>query len=119
MTVAIPSSAINRIVPVLIKNGTYVHPTIGIIGSTLTVNLAEQFAVPRDLEGVFINSVVRGSTAAMAGIEGSTTNTFGERVLGDIITAVDGNEIIGIESLISYVQENKVAGEDIMFTVYR
>lgn len=119
LTVAIPSSAINRIVPVLIENGTYVHPTIGIIGSTLTVNLAERFAVPRDLEGVLINSVVRGSTAAMAGIEGGTTNIYGERVLGDIITAVDANKIIGIEDLISYIQEKKAAGENIVFTIYR
>ncbi len=119
LTVAIPSSAISRIVPVLIENGTYVHPTIGIIGSTLTVNLAERFSVPRDLDGVFINTVVRGSTADMAGIQGSTTNNYGETVLGDIITAVDGSKIIGIEDLISYVQEKKAAGEDIVFTVYR
>lgn len=119
LTVAIPSSAISRIVPVLIENGTYVHPTIGIIGSTLTVNLAERFLVPRDLDGVFVNSVVRGSTADMAGIEGSTTNNYGETVLGDIITAVDGSKIIGIGDLISYVQEKKAAGEDIVFTVYR
>ncbi|MGH9983026.1 MAG: S1C family serine protease [Nitrososphaeraceae archaeon] len=119
LTVAIPSSAISRIVSVLIENGTYVHPTIGIFGSTLTVNLAERFSVPRDLDGVFINNVVRGSTADMAGIEGSTTNNYGETVLGDIITAVDGSKIIGIEDLISYVQEKKAAGEDIVFTVYR
>ncbi|MGH9987348.1 MAG: PDZ domain-containing protein, partial [Nitrososphaeraceae archaeon] len=44
---------------------------------------------------------------------------YGERVLGDIITAVDANKIIGIEDLISYIQEKKAAGENIVFTIYR
>ena len=36
-----------------------------------------------------------------------------------MITALDGNSIVDIEGLLSYVQENKTIGENIVFTVYR
>jgi S1-C subfamily serine protease len=120
LSVAIPSDTINRIADGLIQDGFYLHPAVGITGSTLTVDLAKQFNdIPDDLEGVLVDTVVRGGTADMAGIDAATTNKYGERQSGDVITALDGNSIVDIEGLLSYVQENKTIGEDIVFTVYR
>jgi S1-C subfamily serine protease len=120
LSVAIPSNTIGRVATGLIQNGLYIHPAIGIIGSTLTVDLAKQFNdVPDDLEGVLVDTVVRGGTADIAGIDAATTNKYGERQSGDVITALDGNSIVDIEGLLSYVQENKTIGENIVFTVYR
>lgn len=120
LSVAIPSNTINRVATGLIQNGLYIHPAIGIIGTTLTVDLAKQFNdIPDDLEGVHIDTVVRGSTADLAGIDAATTNKYGERQSGDVITALDGNKIVDIEGLLSYIQENKTIGENIIFTVYR
>ena len=120
LSVAIPSDTINRVADGLIQDGFYIHPAVGITGSTLTVDLAKQFKdIPDDLEGVLVDTVVRWGTADIAGIDAATTNKYGERQSGDVITALDGNSIVDIEGLLSYVQENKTIGENIVFTVYR
>lgn len=120
LSVAIPSNTIGRVAAGLIQDGFYVHPAVGIIGSTLTVDLAKQFGdIPDDLEGVLVDTVVRGGTADLAGLIGTVTNGYGESQSGDVITALDGNSIIDIEGLLSFVQENKTIGENIIFTVYR
>ncbi|HET6640634.1 MAG TPA: trypsin-like peptidase domain-containing protein, partial [Nitrososphaeraceae archaeon] len=120
LSVAIPSDTLDRVANGLIQNGFYIHPAVGITGSTLTVDLAKQFNdIQDDLEGVLVDTVVRGGTADMAGIDAATTNKYGERQSGDVITALDGKSIVDIEGLLSYVQENKTIGEDILFTVYR
>ena len=120
LSVAIPSNTISRVADGLIQVGLYIHPAVGIIGSTLTVDLAKQFNdIPDDLEGVLVDTVVRGGTADIAGIDAATTNKYGERQAGDVIVALDGNSIVDIEGLLSYVQENKNIGENIIFTVYR
>jgi serine protease Do len=120
LSVAIPSNTINRVATGLIQDGLYIHPAIGIIGSTLTVDLAKQFKdIPDDLEGVLVDTLVRGGTADLAGIDAATTNKYGERQSGDVIIALDGNSVVDIEGLLSYVQENKSIGENITFTVYR
>ena len=120
LSVAIPSNTVSKVAAGLIQDGFYIHPAIGIIGSTLTVDLAKQFNdIPDSLEGVLVDTVVRGGTADIAGIDAATTNKYGERQSGDVITALDGNSIVDIEGLLSYVQENKAIGENIVFTVYR
>ena len=120
LSVAIPSNTVSKVAAGLIQDGFYIHPAIGIIGSTLTVDLAKQFNdIPDSLEGVLVDTVVRGGTADIAGIDAATTNKYGERESGDVITALDGNSIVDIEGLLSYVQENKAIGENIVFTVYR
>ena len=120
LSVAIPSNTVSKVAAGLIQDGFYIHPAIGIMGSTLTVDLAKQFNdIPDSLEGVLVDTVVRGGTADIAGIDAATTNKYGERQSGDVITALDGNSIVDIEGLLSYVQENKAIGEKIVFTVYR
>jgi S1-C subfamily serine protease len=120
LSVAIPSNTISRVATGLIQDGLYIHPAVGIIGSTLTIDLAKQFNdIPDDLEGVLIDTVVRGGTADMAGIDAATTNKYGERESGDVITALDGTSVVDIEGLLSYIQEDKSIGENIVFTVYR
>lgn len=120
LSVAIPSNTIGRVASGLIQDGVYIHPAVGIIGTTLTVDLAKQFNdIPDDLEGVLVDTVVRGGTADIAGIDAATTNKYGERQSGDVITALDGHNIVDIEGLLSYVQEDKTIGETIVFTVYR
>ena len=78
LSVAIPSDTINRVADGLIQDGFYIHPAVGITGSTLTVDLAKQFKdIPDDLEGVLVDTVVRGGTADIAGIDAATTNKYG------------------------------------------
>ena len=120
LSVAIPSNTISRVADGLIQDGLYIHPAVGIIGSTLTVDVAKQFQdIPDDLEGVLVETIVRGGTADIAGINATTANKYGERQSGDVILALDGNSVVDIEGLLSYIQEDKKIGENIIFTVYR
>lgn len=120
LSVAIPSKTISRVADGLIQDGLYIHPAVGIIGSTLTVDVAKQFQdIPDDLEGVLVETIVRGGTADIAGINATTANKYGERQSGDVIIALDGNSVVDIEGLLSYIQEDKTIGENIIFTVYR
>ena len=114
---AIPSITVARIVPYLIKDGKYDHPWLGIAGVNLTPNLAQQLGLPRDSKGVVVASVTPGSPAANAGIIGRVQN--GNIPAGDIITAIDGHQVKRIEDIISYIEERKSVGDNVVITVIR
>jgi S1-C subfamily serine protease len=114
---AIPSNTVARIVPYLIKDGKYNHPWLGIAGVNLTPDLAQQLGLPRDSKGVAIASVTPGSPAANAGIIGRAQN--GNIPVGDIITAIDGHQVKRMEDIISYIEEQRSVGDNVVITVNR
>jgi S1-C subfamily serine protease len=114
---AIPSNTVARIVPYLIKDGKYDHPWLGIAGVNLTPDLAQQLGLPRDSKGVVVASVRPGSPAANAGIIGPAQN--GNIPAGDIITAIDGHQVKRMEDIISYIEEQKSVGDNVVITVIR
>ncbi|HEX5892998.1 MAG TPA: trypsin-like peptidase domain-containing protein [Nitrososphaeraceae archaeon] len=117
---AVPSNAITRIVPALIEKGNYTHPWLGFTAATLTSDLAESVeGLERNFKGVLADSIVKDGPADKAGIQGRITDQYGEKHGGDIITAVDGRNVIQNEDLISYIEENKEVGDKITFTIYR
>jgi S1-C subfamily serine protease len=120
LTVAASSDTITRIVSPLIRTGTYTHPYLGLAGITLTSNLAESInGLARNFKGILINSIVKDGPADMAGIQGSTVDKYAKTHWGDIITAIDGHQLIRIEDLISYIEEHKSVGNNLTLTVYR
>lgn len=120
LTVAASSNTITRIVSPLIRLGTYTHPYLGLAGITLTSNLAESInGLARDFKGILINSIVKGGPADTAGIQGSTVDKYAKTHWGDIITAIDGHQLVRIEDLISYIEEHKSVGNHLTLTVYR
>ena len=117
---AIPSNAITRIVPALIEKGNYTHPWLGLTIATLTSDLAESVGgLERNFKGVLVDSIVRNGPADKAGVNGSITDQYGEKHGGDIITAVDGHNVIRTEDLVSYLEEHKKVGDKITLTIYR
>jgi S1-C subfamily serine protease len=120
LTVATPSNALLRIVPRLIADGNYSHPYIGLVGTTLTSDLAQAINnLPRDFKGVLVSSIVMGGPADKAGVEASTVDKYDNRHWGDIITAIDGHPVIRNEDLISYIEQHKSAGEMVSLSIYR
>jgi S1-C subfamily serine protease len=120
LTVATPSNALVRIAPTLIAKGYYSHPYIGLMGTTLTSDLAQTINnLPRDFKGILVNSIVKDGPADKAGIEGSTVDKYDIRHWGDIITAVDGHPVIRNEDLISYIEGHKFVGESVNLTLFR
>lgn len=120
LTVAASSNTITRIVSPLIRIGTYTHPYLGLAGITLTSNLAESInGLARDFKGILINSIVKDGPADTAGIQGSTVDKYAKTHWGDIITAIDGHQLVRIEDLISYIEDHKSVGNHLTLTVYR
>jgi S1-C subfamily serine protease len=117
---AIPSNAIARIIPSIIEKGNYSHPWLGISGETLTSDMTNIFQnLSRSFQGVFIESLVKGSPADNAGIKGTVTDQYGEKHGGDIVTAVDGSKIIFLDDLVSFIENNKRPGDNMTITVHR
>jgi S1-C subfamily serine protease len=116
---AVPSNAVQRIVPILIETGNYTHPWLGMSGGPITSDIAQREGLERNFKGIIVDTVVKDGPADNAGINGSITNQYGERLGGDIITAVDGDPVIRMEDLISYLETEKSAGQNMTLTLYK
>jgi S1-C subfamily serine protease len=117
---AIPSNLINKVVPMLIEKGNYIHPYLGFDGTTLTSDLAANLGnAARNLKGIFVNTVVKGGPADKAGLQGTTIDQYGQKHGGDVIIAVDRQNTTQLEDLISYMEKNKSAGDTVILTAYR
>jgi S1-C subfamily serine protease len=116
---AVPSNTVLRIIPVLMEEKNYTHPWLGVTGNTLTADIAKREKLDRTQKGVIIDTIVRGSPADLAGLNGSNINEYGEKRGGDIITALDGKPISKMEDLISYLELNKAVNDNATLSVYR
>ncbi|MCI0712417.1 MAG: trypsin-like peptidase domain-containing protein [Chloroflexi bacterium] len=124
---AVPVNTLRRVVPQLIETGTVAYSYLGIsspssdLGLTVAA-LAEPFNLPVN-QGVLVVSVAEGTAAAEAGLQGGTeTVTFrGENVQigGDIIIAVNGQDVSDLDELLAYLVENTSPGDTITLTVVR
>jgi S1-C subfamily serine protease len=123
---AIPSNTIAKEVPLLIKNGSYSHPWLGISGGKITPDLIRAMGLPTNYKGVLVSSVQPGSPAEKAGLKGLTQDNgdndnsgAAPSQIGDIITAIDGHPIRQIDDIINYIESQKSVGDNIKLTVNR
>jgi S1-C subfamily serine protease len=117
---AISSNTAKRIVPSLIEKGNYTHPFLGLTGATLTSDLAGSVSgLKPNFQGILVDSIVKGGAVDKAGLHGSTTDQYGKKHGGDIISAVDSLQAKRMEDLISYVEGHKSVGDKIVLSVYR
>ena len=88
---------------------------LGIVALPVTPEIAEAMDLPADQIGVLIEQVQAGSPAGEVGLQGSdkpvTINDEDILVGGDVITAVDGEEVASVQELAAYLQEVEVGGE--------
>ena len=120
---AIPSHIVERIVPVLIKDGRYKHPSLGLSGITLTANYATEMGLDANTHGVLITDITPGGAADLAGLR-ETTQQYtrynrGIIIFGDVITAIDGNPVRTYEDLISYIFNKTEVGHRVELTILR
>ncbi len=119
----IPSNIVAKVVPALIKDGSFEHTYIGISGTALTPELAKAMKLKSDVRGALIMEVNPNSPADKANLRGSdrTITLDGEQVKvgGDVITAIDGTPVDAIDDVISYLARNTEVGQTITLTVLR
>jgi S1-C subfamily serine protease len=111
---AIPSKTLIREIPVLIENGTYSNPWLGISALNLNPEINKKAGLVSTFNGVLVDSVVKDGPAFAAGIEGSD-----QLPNGDIITALDGISIRNVHDFLSYIENNKKTGDKIVISVYK
>jgi putative serine protease PepD len=118
---AIPSDTAKSIVRQLIATGHAAHAWLGVEVETIDPAVAK---VVRGLpsQGVIVVRVIEGGPAAKAGLEAAnqkvTVNGVNAVVGGDVIVAVDGNQVTGPQQLGATVAAHK-PGDQIMLKVVR
>ena len=119
---AVPSNTVKKVVPVLIRDGEFKHPWMGISGTDVDPELAEM----RDLKsskGFVVISVIEGSPAEKAGMKGVTQTRERDGrefpVDGDIIIAIDGKTVRKISDILIHLQREKTIGDEMILTVLR
>lgn len=119
---AVPSSALRRIVPVLIAEGNYEHPYIGISMRSVDSLLAREFDLPTT-QGALVVAVQRGSPADKAGLKAGTREEeydgFPLLLGGDIITSINDEPVINSDDVISYLALETSVGDTVTLTILR
>jgi len=119
---AVPSNTVSKIVPVLIEDGKYHHPWIGITGQDIDPDLAQALGL-KQAKGFMIITVVDGSPADKAGLKGRTITleTGGKEYPagGDIIISVDDKEVRKISDILIHLQREKSVGDEMVLGVLR
>jgi S1-C subfamily serine protease len=116
---AIPSNTIAKEIALLIKNGNYAHPWLGVSGGKISPDLIKAVGLPTNYKGVIVGSIQPGSPAEKAGLKGLTQDDNGATHTGDIITAIDGRPVRQIDDIINYIESQKSVGDNIKLTVNR
>ena len=119
---AIPSQTVAKIVPTLIDEGEYKHPWIGIAGRDIDPDMANVLNLT-DAVGFLVITVVEDSPAFEAGLIGSDKTIEVEGISypvgGDVILAVDGNEVRKIDDILIHLQRVKSVGDEMVLEVLR
>ena len=97
---AVPVDTINKVVPDLIRKGTYVAPHLGIIPAS------PQVARALGVSGVVVQLVEAGSGAEKAGLRAMESGPGG-RALADVITSVDGKAVAEVEDIAELLSDHK------------
>ncbi len=119
---AIPSNTLKKVIPELMKNGSYQHPWLGITGVDVTPDIAQKMNLT-EARGFLVIDVNSNGPADKAGIRGGDKiDTIEGREVelgGDIILAIDGNPVRKIDDILSHLEREKSVGDNITLTIIR
>ncbi len=110
---AVPSDSVARIVPILIEQGEFPHPWLGISGTDLNSQIRQELGLPPEQLGILVVSILEGGPASEAGLLGY------EDGQGDLITSVDGFVIRDFEDLLTFISGKTSVGQTITLSILR
>ncbi|HEX7975602.1 MAG TPA: trypsin-like peptidase domain-containing protein, partial [Anaerolineales bacterium] len=116
---AIPSNVVRKVAPALIGQGSIQWPWLGVIGTPLTLNIAQANNLSIQ-QGAYIDQVVANGPANKAGLKGSSgqSGNLGIPTGGDVVIAADGKPILSFDDLLIYIM-NKNPGDKVQLTILR
>lgn len=109
---AIPASTLQQYLGDMLAGQTVSHARLGVSLGDLSPSIAKELGLSVD-KGVMIGSVQPGSGAANAGLQGATASRP-----GDVIVAIDGQEIATYNDLATYL-DTRNPGDSIGLTIVR
>jgi len=119
---AIPVSILQRVIPALVSSGHYDWSYLGIQGGTVNPALVKAMNLPVE-RGAYIDIVTAGTPAEAAGLKGSSdTTTQDGRTIdigGDIITAIDGQQVNTFDDLLVYLSLHTSPGQKVTLSILR
>ena len=118
---SISVNVVKRVVPVLIAQGKYDYPYLGISSmNDLSLPVIEELGL-KSYVGAYVTSVAPGGPADRAGIRAGDKDTsiLGLKAGGDLIIAIDGKSIRSFDELLAYLISNKSPGDSVVLTVLR
>jgi S1-C subfamily serine protease len=123
---AISARTVQRVVPVLIRDGRYPHPSLGVRVIELTPQRAALFrraGVQLPDQGLLIAELVANGPAARAGLRGpdrlARVGNVSLPLGGDVIVAINNQPITTSQDLIVYLETQTQVGETVQVKVLR
>lgn len=114
---AIPVNTAKRVIPQILQYGEVKRPKLG--ADLMSVSqLTEQGVQLPIASGLLVRTAISGGSASAAGIHGLSQDASGEVVLGDIITAIDGEKMNDLDDLYRLLDKKKI-GDTIQVALYR
>jgi S1-C subfamily serine protease len=118
---AIPINVAKAVLNDLVTTGRVKRPSLGIRGLPISPELAQELGLPADY-GVLVMQTIPNGAAEAAGLRGGNERAYlGNTPImlgGDLIVAIDGQEINDLRDL-SGMMNNHRAGDTITVTIYR
>jgi len=118
---AVSSNILRLVLPSLINGNDYAYPYLGLSAlPSMTLTQAEYLGL-QQANGAYVVEVVSGGPSEEAGIRAGNQPTQIQGLYngGDLIIAVDSQEILEFSELLSYLMLNKQPGDDLVLTVLR
>ncbi len=118
---AVPINIVKRVVPVLISQGAYDYPYLGITFSSY-LSLADYEALGvSQTYGAYIVDITAGGPGEKAGLRAAsrTTNQTTIPKGGDLVIKVDDHPVMEFGDLIGYILETKSPGDKVTLTILR
>ena len=101
---AVPVDTIKRIVSEIIRYGEIKRPGLGI--TLVSDKVKRHFDVKK---GIIVGSVQKGGPAERAGLRGMKQDSWGRIYLGDVITAIDNNEVNSFDDIYHVLEKYSIA----------
>lgn len=114
---AVPVNTAKRVIPQLIQFGEFRRAKLGV--DAFPVKRLQEQGLDLPVEtGLLLRAVVNGGAAQQAGLRGLSRDSSGDIVLGDIVTAIDGEAVNDMDDLYRYLDKKQI-GSTVQVQVYR
>lgn len=118
---AVPSEVVKRVVPELIETGSYAHPAIGIRVAEIGTEVSAPSGSPVS-RGLLVIDINENSPAADSNLRAAEASRSARGLVfsgGDIITAVNDQQVRSRSDLLLYLDSNHRPGDTVTLTVFR